>query len=227
MTSAKRSPDPTPATRHAVYRAYDEHGNPVYYGRSVNPFARLATHSQSDTGREWVNLVYRVEIDWFPTLHEAAAAERELTLRDEPAFARQGLLTNWPAPPLRTVPPIDPAPDDDDGESPDMLPIDYRALVLRAAARMDRATWTPTQEYAGYVPLPRTMILRRAASMIPKRRRRGASAKLRQALDALAREPHPRVVEDVYPAPEHPWQQPHTRTYRYVTFATESTDPNL
>lgn len=217
--TATRSLAAKAASPHAVYRAYDSYGNPLYIGRSGNPFARLATHSATDVGRQWTPHAARVEIDWYPSFADAAEAERDAILREEPGFNRQGLTVPWPKP---LNPPRQPVHPPRRGPEPEPPPIDYQAVILRMMARM-KAAAPPAQRNA---PLLRTTILRRALSTLPKSRRRGASPKLRAALDTLAETPRSRVLEN--DRPEVPLgAQPLPRTYQYLEVIGERDDPYL
>lgn len=80
-------------TKTALYRHFDEDGELLYVGISLNTIARLSQHQRHS---EWFGLIARVEIQWFDNRQLAESAERQAILVERPRFniahAKQNVL---------------------------------------------------------------------------------------------------------------------------------------
>lgn len=66
----------------AVYRAYDENGQPLYIGSSYRPQERIRQHARAP----WFTEVARWTVDWLPGRLCAFQLERELIRLENPRY---------------------------------------------------------------------------------------------------------------------------------------------
>ena len=82
------SPNDTPTT---LYRLYDECGDLLYVGISVDFGRRMGQHSDA---KPWWQYVDRVELTHYDTRAEALSAEARAISVELPAFNKQGIDPN-------------------------------------------------------------------------------------------------------------------------------------
>ena len=68
--------------RTCVYRAYDEDGDLLYVGISMNPDGRFAKHRSS----AWWPEVDEITIQWFDGREPAKAVERRAIIEESPRY---------------------------------------------------------------------------------------------------------------------------------------------
>lgn len=82
----------------SLYRHYDEAGELLYVGISIDAIARFKQHA--DSRKDWVNSIASVKIQKFETRAEALAAEKLAILTENPKYNivhnRYGPKTNGP-----------------------------------------------------------------------------------------------------------------------------------
>lgn len=69
--------------RTCLYRHYNENGDLLYVGVSLNLAARLNQHA---TTSQWFHQIFRVEVEWFDTREAALNAERAVIVLERPLF---------------------------------------------------------------------------------------------------------------------------------------------
>tara|TARA_R110000737_G_C14621639_1_gene493360 strand:- start:6206 stop:6613 length:408 start_codon:yes stop_codon:yes gene_type:complete len=75
----------------SVYRHFDESGDLLYVGRSINPFKRLQEHKYQSS---WFDSVVNMTVEKFPTFGAAKKAEANAILSERPKFNMQHQVEN-------------------------------------------------------------------------------------------------------------------------------------